>query len=37
MFERKKAFPPTPLPNTFWIEPGRLLAGEYPGAAPVDG
>lgn len=32
MFERKKAFPPTPLPNTFWIEPGRLLAGEYPGA-----
>lgn len=32
MFERKKAFPPTPLPNTFWIQPGRLLAGEYPGA-----
>ncbi len=21
-----------PLPNTYWIEPGRLLAGEYPGA-----
>ena len=32
MFEPKKSFPPTPLPNTFWIEPGRLLAGEYPGA-----
>lgn len=32
MFERKKTFPPTPLPNSFWIEPGRLLAGEYPGA-----
>jgi len=22
-----------PLANSFWIEPGRLLAGEYPGAA----
>jgi len=22
-----------PLPNTYWIETGRLLAGEYPGAA----
>ncbi len=32
MFERKKAFPPTPIANSFWIEPGRLLAGEYPGA-----
>jgi ADP-ribosylglycohydrolase len=21
---------PPPLPNTYWIEPGRLLAGEYP-------
>lgn len=20
-----------PLPNTYWVEPGRLLAGEYPG------
>jgi ADP-ribosylglycohydrolase/protein-tyrosine phosphatase len=26
-------FPATPLPNSFWIEPGRLLAGEYPGSA----
>lgn len=23
--------PPLPLPNTYWVEPGRLLAGEYPG------
>ncbi len=23
---------PPPLPNTYWIEPGRLLAGEYPGS-----
>jgi len=22
-----------PLPNTYWVIPGRLLAGEYPGAA----
>ena len=22
-----------PLPNTYWVDPGRLLAGEYPGAA----
>jgi len=24
--------PPRPLPNTYWVEPGRLLAGEYPGS-----
>ena len=23
---------PPPLSNTYWIEPGRLLAGEYPGS-----
>ena len=23
---------PRPLPNTYWLLPGRLLAGEYPGA-----
>lgn len=23
---------PRPLPNTYWVEPGRLLAGEYPGS-----
>jgi hypothetical protein len=22
-----------PFPNTYWVIPGRLLAGEYPGAA----
>jgi ADP-ribosyl-[dinitrogen reductase] hydrolase len=30
MFGRK-SFPPTPIPNSFWIVPGRILAGEYPG------
>ncbi len=24
---------PRPDPNTYWVIPGRLLAGEYPGAA----
>jgi ADP-ribosylglycohydrolase len=24
--------PPTPIPNSYWVEPGRLLAGEYPGS-----
>lgn len=23
---------PAPLPNSYWVEPGRLLAGEYPGS-----
>src|SRR5262245_40009678 len=23
-------FPAPPLPNSYWVEPGRLLAGEYP-------
>jgi ADP-ribosylglycohydrolase/protein-tyrosine phosphatase len=23
--------PPRPLPNSYWVVPGRLLAGEYPG------
>jgi ADP-ribosylglycohydrolase len=26
------ALPPTPLPNSYWVLPGRLLAGEYPGS-----
>lgn len=31
------ASPSRPMPNTYWIEPGRLLAGEYPGgSARVD-
>ncbi len=24
--------PPAPIPNSYWVEPGRLLAGEYPGS-----
>lgn len=24
--------PPVPLANSYWVEPGKLLAGEYPGA-----
>ena len=23
---------PTPVPDSYWVVPGRLLAGEYPGA-----
>lgn len=23
---------PPPYPNSYWVQPGRLLAGEYPGA-----
>ena len=26
-------FPPTPIANSYWVIPGRLLAGEYPGAS----
>jgi ADP-ribosyl-[dinitrogen reductase] hydrolase len=28
--------PPAPLPNSYWVLPGRLLAGEYPGALERD-
>jgi len=24
--------PPKPDPNTYWVVPGKVLAGEYPGA-----
>jgi len=27
-----KRLPPLPIPNSYWVEPGRLLAGEYPAA-----
>jgi ADP-ribosylglycohydrolase len=30
---RTPDFPP-PLENSYWVQPGRLLAGEYPGAGP---
>lgn len=26
------AAPPTPIPASYWVVPGRLCAGEYPGA-----
>jgi len=25
-----RTWPKPPLPNTYWVEPGRILAGEYP-------
>jgi len=28
---REKEGPPRPLPNTYWVIPDRILAGEYPG------
>lgn len=27
------SLPPAPLPNSYWVLPGQLLAGEYPGGA----
>lgn len=33
LFRGTSAWPATPAPNSYWVEPGRLLAGEYPGAA----
>ena len=27
---------PRPFSNCYWVEPGRLLAGEYPGAPAAD-
>jgi ADP-ribosylglycohydrolase len=27
---------PLPLPNSYWVLPGQLLAGEYPGAATAE-
>ena len=33
MAEPAPESPAPPLPNTYWIEPGRLLAGEYPASA----
>jgi hypothetical protein len=26
------AAPGRPIPNSYWVQPGRWLAGEYPGA-----
>lgn len=33
----RKAAPPAPIANAYWVEPGRLLAGEYPGAGDEEG
>ncbi len=30
MSARLPPIPPVPLPNTYWVLPGRFLAGEYP-------
>jgi ADP-ribosylglycohydrolase len=32
----RAAEPPPPLPNSYWVEPGRILAGEYPAGADED-
>lgn len=29
-------FPRPPIPNSYWVRPGRLLAGEYPGIPARD-
>jgi ADP-ribosyl-[dinitrogen reductase] hydrolase len=26
------SIPPPPIPDSYWVDPGRLLAGEYPGS-----
>ena len=31
-----KTVPPAPVENAYWVEPGRLLAGAYPGASDED-
>src|SRR5690606_30448735 len=31
-FDRTRSDARKPLPNSYWVEPGRLLAGEYPGS-----
>jgi hypothetical protein len=33
LFARTLPLPMRPIPETYWIIPGRLLAGEYPGSA----
>jgi ADP-ribosylglycohydrolase len=31
-----RAVPPAPVDNAYWVEPGRLLAGDYPGRRDED-
>ncbi len=33
VFERAVATAPHPLPDAYWVAPGRLLAGDFPGAS----
>lgn len=35
-FGSSPSWPASPVPNSYWVEPGRLLAGEYPGAPRAD-
>ena len=30
--DRTRDLPPRPLPASYWVLPGRLLVGEYPGS-----
>ena len=32
MIQQRDVSPGRPIPNSYWVEPGRLAAGEYPGA-----
>lgn len=34
--DRNPAPVPLPLPNSYWVVPGRLLAGEHPGGATAE-
>jgi len=36
-FDELQSWPPSPIPNSYWVEPGRILAGEYPGASGREG
>jgi ADP-ribosylglycohydrolase/protein-tyrosine phosphatase len=36
LFGDSSTWPATPVPNSYWVEPGRLLAGEYPGPTRGD-
>jgi ADP-ribosylglycohydrolase len=35
-FGDSSPWPAPPVPNSYWVEPGRFLAGEYPGPTRVD-
>jgi predicted protein tyrosine phosphatase len=35
-FSNKMNEVPRPIPESYWVEPGRLLAGEYPGQFDVE-